>query len=140
MSESLPYDGRNPDRSISVEHGKMQYGTAAESGHVEIQIPAPAGSPRETETLHVRNFGQHIISKIESAASRQGYMRSGPLQSPAQTFRHYASVARGAQLLDAEGLKRMETLAAEYERESEPEEFYRTVVKPWLGGLSPRKR
>ena len=141
MTETLPFDGKNPARGIGVDsNGKMNYSGAAESGHVEIMLPSLPGSPRETETLHARDFGQTVIGKIESRMKQQGYMTSGPQQDPPGIFAHYLAVARGSQLLDAEGLKRMATLAAEFQSEPDREEYYRQVIKPWLGSLTPTKR
>lgn len=131
----------DPDHAITLdERDKLNYASAASEGRVEIQIPAPPGSPRETETLHARDFGQHIITRIESAMSQQGYMRSGPQQDGPGVFAHYCAVARGAQLLDRSTLKNMQKLSDEYAAEADQAEFYSMVVKPWLGSLSPKRR
>jgi hypothetical protein len=68
---------------------------------------------------------------------RNGYLRSGPQQSPAQTFQHYVAVARGANLMDSGTLKRMETLAKEFEAAPDQGEFFRRAVRPYLVGLTP---
>jgi hypothetical protein len=130
-----------PDRGISSDgHSGMSYESAAATGHLEIMVPSQPGSPRETETLHARDFGQHVIGKIESSMKRQGYMTTGPQQDAVGTLRHYLAVAKGSQLLDAGALKRGNTLADELEREGDREEYFRQVVKPWLGSLTPARR
>ena len=131
----------NNKTAINVDdRGALQYASAAATGHVEIMVPSLPGSPRTTETLHARTFGQHVIGKIESSMNRQGYMTTGPTQQPAEVLRHYTSVARGARLMDEGALKRMETLAQDFEREPEQREFFKQVVKPWLGSLNPALR
>ena len=122
------------------DRGRMNYASAAESGHVEIMVPSLPGSPRETETLHARGFGQHVIGKIEASMNRQGYMTTGPQQGPAEVFKHYAAVSRGASLMDEGTLKRMETLAQDFEREPEQEEFFNQVIRPYLHSLTPKRR
>jgi hypothetical protein len=122
------------------DRGKMNYASAAAEGFIEIMVPSLPGSPRETETMHMRNFGQHTISKIESALARQPYMTEGATQNPVQVMRHYTAVARGASLLDKATLGRMEKLTAEFENAPKREEFYRSTVKPFLGGLAPQRR
>ena len=66
-----------------------------------------------------------------------GYLRK---QSPAQVFKHYAAVARGASLMDEAALKRMDDLASEFEKEPERDEYYKQVLRPWLHSLTPRRR
>jgi hypothetical protein len=120
--------------------GNWVYPDAAKSGHVEIEIPSLPGSPNATERMHARDFGQIVIGKIESAMNRQGYLTSGPQQDAVGTLRHYLAVGKGSQLLDAGALKRGNILADELEREGDREEYFREVVKPWLGSLSPKRR
>ena len=140
MSETtLPT--KDSKQAIGVdERGALQYRSAAATGHVPIMVPSLPGSPRETETLHARDFGQHVISRIEASMNRQGYMTTGPQQDAVGTLRHYLAVAKGSQLLDAGALKRGNTLADELEREGDREEYFRQVVKPWLGSLTPARR
>ena len=140
MSETtLPT--KDSKQAIGVdERGALQYRSAAATGHVPIMVPSLPGSPRETETLHARDFGQHVISRIEASMNRKGYMTTGPQQDAVGTLRHYLAVAKGSQLLDAGALKRGNTLADELEREGDREEYFRQVVKPWLGGLTPARR
>ncbi|MGB2676002.1 MAG: hypothetical protein WAN12_02855 [Candidatus Acidiferrum sp.] len=141
MSESLPYDGDSPDRAITLDaNGKMGYSGAADSGFVPITIPSLPGSPRETETLLMRDFGQHVIGKIESRMAMQGYMTSGALQDPPGILAHYLAVAKGGQLLDAGTLSRGEKLSKEFAAEGDRKEYFEMVVKPWLGSLSPKRR
>jgi hypothetical protein len=135
-----PAGERNPDRGIDDADGQMTYQSAGASGHVEIMLPSLPGSPRETETLHARDFGQHVISRIERSMTRQVYMTTGPQQSPAQVLAHYAAVAKGAGLMDRTASRRMAELAKEFEAAPERDEFYRSTVKPYLGSLSPERR
>ncbi len=141
MPETLPYDGKTPNRAISInERGGMTYASASATGHVEIELPALPGGPNQTERLHARDFGAFVAGKIESAMTRQPYLRSGPQQKPSEVFRHYLGCAKGAELMDSRSLKNMEKLAAEFAAESEQAEFYKQVISPWLYGLRPGKR
>jgi hypothetical protein len=140
MSETtLPT--KDSKQAIGVdERGALQYRSAAATGHVEIMVPSLPGSPRETETLHARDFGQHVIGKIEASMNRQGYLTTGPQQGPAEVFKHYAAVAKGASLMDSAAIGRMEEIAAEFAKEPEQEAYWKMVAKPYLGGLSPKRR
>ena len=120
--------------------GNWQYPSAAKSGHVEIMVPSLPGSPRETETLHARDFGVHVIAKIESSFKRNPYLKSGPQQRPSEVFAHYLASAKGAQLMDSATIGRMERLAKEFETEPDREGYFRDVLKPWLRSLSPKRR
>ncbi len=135
----MPHEGNS---AIGVDdRGQLNYASAAESGHVEIELPALPGAPNETERLLAKDFGQHVIGKIEASFNRQGYLTSGAQQTPPQVFRHYCAVARGAGLMDAGAIRRMEGLAKEFEEAGEDErEFFRRVVKDYLGALSPKRR
>jgi hypothetical protein len=130
------------DNKSTVEHlgvderGNWQYPTSAKEGYVEIEIPSLPGSLNPTESLHMRDFGGHVVSKIESSMNT-GYLRK---QSPHQVFAHYAAVARGASLMDESALKRMESLATEFAEVPEKQEFYEMVIRPYLHSLVPRKR
>ena len=118
------------------QEGNWQYPTSARTGFEEIELPTPPGSLNPTERLHIRDFGGHVAAKLESAMNT-GYLRK---QSPAQVFRHYAAVARGASLMDEGALKRMDDLASEFEKEPERDEYYKQVLRPWLHSLAPRRR
>ena len=120
--------------------GNWSYPSAASTGHVEIELPTLPGSPNAVERLHARDFGQHVISRIESSMKQNPYLKSGPQQNPAEVFRHYAAVAKGAQLMDEGALRRKEQIAAEFTKEPEQAQYYETVVKPYLGTLTPRRR
>lgn len=112
------------------------YANGSAAGYVEVELPTLPGSPNPTERLHLRDFGGVVVEKIESAMQCT-YLTK---QSPAQVFRHYATVAKGASLMDEGALKRMETLAQDFEREPEQEEFFKQVIRPYLHGLKPGKR
>jgi hypothetical protein len=133
---------RNPDRSIRVDdRGGWQYDSASAEGFVETELPSLPGSPNATERLHVRDFGPHVIAKIEAAMQRQPYLtKAGPTQSPSQVFAHYTAVARGAKLMDAAAISRMEVLAKEFSQESEQSEYLSQVLRPYLLALSPARR
>ena len=134
-----------PEKAIAVDgSGRMNYGTAAAEGRIEIELPSLPGSPNATERMHTRQFGVHVLSQTESAFRRQPYMTTGPTQSPAQVLKHYAAVARGAELADRATLKRMDEIAAEFSKmPNKPEQaraYFAEVVKPFLLSLSPGKR
>lgn len=143
MSNTLPTE--QPERSISVDdHGRMNYSGAAETGNVEVELPTPPGSVNPTERLLAKDFGAHVTAKIQSAFDKQGYLRSGPQQSPAATFRHFVSAAKGAELLDRATLPRMDEIAAEFSKmpnkPAQARAYFAEVVRPWLRSLSPGKR
>lgn len=141
MPETLPFDGANPDRGIGVnDRGEMSYTGASAEGRIEIMIPALPGAPRETETLKARDFGPHVVSRVEASMNRQGYLRSGPQQTGPQTFAHFVACAKGAELLDAGALLRAETLSKEFSSEANQREYFEQVIRPWLHGLTPGKR
>jgi hypothetical protein len=133
VDESQSLDRLGPD-------GRWVYPSAAQSGHVEIELPALPGSPNATERLHARDFGPFVAGKVESSMKQNPYLKSGPQQSPAATFRHYVAVAKGASLMDSAAIGRMETLAKEFESEAEQREFFEQVLKPYLHSLSPKRR
>lgn len=120
--------------------GNWQYPSAAAEGRVEIELPSPKGSPNATERLHARDFGAHVIGKLEASMNGQGYMRSGPQQSPAATLRHYVACAKGANLMDSAAIGRMETLAKEFATEGDQREYFSQVLRPYLLSLSPKRR
>jgi hypothetical protein len=126
---------------INVDsHGALAYGTAAASGHIEIELPSLPGSPNGTERLHAKDFGPMVAGKIESAMSRNPYLKSGPQQGPAAVLEHYIATARGSGLMDQATLARWDKLAAEFRREPEQAEFFNRVVRPSLLGLEPKRR
>jgi hypothetical protein len=139
--QGAPAGERNSDRGIGVDaDGRMTYESASAEGMIEVMLPSLPGSARATETLHAKDFGVHSAGKIEAALSRQGYMKSGPQQGPAQVFRHYVAVAKGSKLLDEAALGHMETLAQEFEAAPEPEKFFEQTARPFLIGLTPERR
>ena len=132
---------RNPDRGITVdEGGRMNYASAAATGHIEIELPSLPGSPGATERLHVKDFGPHVAGKIEASMKQAGYLRSGPQQTAPQVFAHYVACARGASLMDPPSLKRMESLGREFSDEPEQRQYFEMVVKPYLLDLAPKRR
>jgi len=132
---------RHPDRKIGVnESGRMTYDSASAEGRTEIELPTLPGSPNAVERLHAADFPGHVIAKIEAALTRQPYLRSGAVQDATQVFQHYTAVARGAGLMDAGTLERMEGLAKEFKQELDREEFFSQMVKPWLLSRTPERR
>ena len=130
-----------PDRGIGTDaRGNLTYEHAAASGHVEVYLPSLPGSAFAQERLLVKDFGTFVAGKIGSSMTRQPYLTSGPQQDPAQTFRHYVACAKGASLMNADAIRRMETLAKEFAAEPDRAEFYSMVVRPYLLGLSPKRR
>src|SRR5208337_3226466 len=128
-------DNKSTVEQLGVdEQGNWQYPASAKEGYVEIEIPSLPGSLNPTESLHMRDFGGHVIGKIESAL-RCGYLKSGPQQNPVQVLQHYTQVAKGAELMDEGALKRLEGLASDFEREPEREEYFEQVVRPYLHSL-----
>ncbi len=129
-SQRMAVDGR----------GNWVYPSAAATGHVEIELPTLPGSPNAVERLHARDFGVHVVGKIESSMNRQPYIKTGATQSPAATFRHYVACAKGAQLMDDAGIRRLETLAGEFAGEPDQHEYFVQVLRPYLHSLTPMKR
>lgn len=141
MNDKLPTETpKNADTGIEVADGELNYPSAAESGHVEIELPSLPGSPNSTERLHVRDFGPFVVGKIEARMKQQGYLKSGVQASPGQIFRHYTGAVKGYGLLDEAAIGRMESLASEFDETAEPAEFFEQVVKPYLYNLTPKRR
>jgi hypothetical protein len=141
MNEStLPHSEKDGDSAIGVENGRMQYGSAAASGHTEIILPALPGSPTSEERLLARDFGPHVCSRIESAMKRNPYLKSGAMQSGPQVFAHYVACAKGANLLEPGALGRAQKLAKEFSEEGDQREYYQQVILPWLHSLTSEKR
>ena len=135
---SLPTE--DAEKAINVVDGKLEYPSAAESGHVEIELPALPGAPTAVERLHARDFGVVVAGKIETAMTRNPYLRSGPQGSATQIFRHYVGAAEGAGLVDRRTLEHMKQLAEEFEADPDREEFFQQVLKPYLRSLQPGRR
>ncbi len=131
---------RDENAHIDTVGGNLQYRSGAATGHVEIEIPSLPGHSAPTERLHARDFPRHVLGKVESAFNRQPYMRTGPQQSPVETFQHYAAVARGARLIDAASLRRMEELGREFEAASDRQAYYEQSIRPYLLGFAPKRR
>ena len=141
MTDKMPTETPgDADTTIEVNDGQLAYSSAAGEGRVEIEVPGLAGSPNAVERLHAVAFGEHVVSRIESAFGRNPYLKSGPQQRPDQVFKHYTAVARGAGLMDEGALKRMEQLGAEFAEEPEREEFFKQIIRPYLLSLTPKRR
>jgi hypothetical protein len=142
MNEStLPHSEKDRDSAIGVDaSGRMNYASGSESGHVEVVLPALAGSANGEERLLMKDFGVHVAGQIERSFSRQPYLRSGPMQSPPEVFSHFIASAKGARLLSPGAQARAEVLAREFAGESEREAYYEMVIKPWLFNLTSAKR
>ena len=121
------------------ERGNWGYPSAARTGHVEIVLPA-AHEPNSEERMLVKDFGAHVAREVERSLAPNLYPVASPRRSATETFRHYVGAAMGASLMDKEGLKRMETLAQDFEREPKQEEFFKQVIRPYLHSLKPGKR
>ena len=128
---------RNPEKEqITVDQeGNWGYSDSAKGGFVEVELPTPPGSLDPTERLHIRDFGGMVASKIDTAMQAT-YLTK---HTPAQVFRHYATVAKGASLMDEQALKRLEALASEFEWEPEKDEYFEMVVDPTCT-LTPKRR
>jgi hypothetical protein len=142
MNEStLPHSEKDGDSAIGVDaSGRIQYGSGAASGHTEIILPALPGSATSEERLLAKDFGPHVASRIEASFQKQPYLKSGCQLSPSQVFRHFVGAAEGSGLVDGAVLSRMKLLAKEFEAESEREEYFKQVVRPWLFNLTSAKR
>lgn len=142
MSEqTLPVTTPDSSGAIGVDaRGQMTYPSAAESGHIEIELPSLKGSSNPTETLLAVNFGTHVAGKIASSLDRASYLKSGTQQDAAQVLRHYAAVARGSGLLDPATLKNLEVLAQEFASEPYQREYFEQVARPYLLSLTPKRR
>jgi hypothetical protein len=124
------------------ERGSWQYPSMAAQGMVEVELPSLPGSPHPTERLHARDFGRHVIGKIESAMKRSPYIRTGAVQSPAEVLEHYSATAKGSQLMPPDVISNMERLAKEFRAEPEKgrQNYFETMVAPFLSGLQPQRR
>jgi len=125
--------------SMDEQLKSWAYPSLAKSGHIEIEVPSLAGSPRPTEMLHARDFGGHVAGKIEASLKGNPY-KSGPQQNPAQTFRHYLASAQGARLLDNGSINRMEALARQFDKAADQRDFFNRTIRPYLNSLRPERR
>jgi hypothetical protein len=139
MTKTLPTEDSKSAIRV-VANGEFSYPSAEQSGHIEIELPSLPGTPTETERLLVRDFGPHVAAKIQTSMEKNPYLRSGPQQSPAATFRHYLAVAKGAALMDTAAIGRMDTLAKEFEAEPDQREYFERVLRPYLHSLTPTRR
>lgn len=129
-------DMNKPEQLTVNEQGDWQYPSGLAEGYVEIEIPSLPGSLNPAESLHLRDFGGHVVSKIESSMNT-GYLRK---QDPTQVLKHYAAVARGASLMNAPALDRLDALASEFASVPEQKEYFEMVIRPYLHSLTPRRR
>jgi hypothetical protein len=138
-----PIPPEKPDRAIGVDdRGRMTYASAAAEGMVEIELPSLPGSPNSTERMLAKNFGPIIAGKIEASMNRQGYLTSGSQQGPAEVLQHYLASAKGAKLLDQDTLDYAARLHKEFaaEKGEHRQAYFQSTVKPFLHGLTPRRR
>lgn len=134
---------RNADRAISTdEGGRTVYASASATGYVEVELPSLPGSPNAVERLHARDFGPHVVGRIEASMNRPGYLRSGPQQSPAEVLGHYVATARGSKLLDDSTLEYMGRLSKEFagQKGESRQTYFETMVRPYLLSLTPKRR
>jgi hypothetical protein len=101
-------------RITADSRGDWQYPSAAASGHIEVELPTLPGSTNAVERLHARDFGPHVVSRIEASMNRQGYLRSGPQQGPTEVLAHYVAAARGTKLLDGGTLEYLGRISKEF--------------------------
>ena len=121
------------------EQGNWVYPSAVRTGHVEIVVP-PAHGPNSEERMLIKDFGAHVAREVERSLGPNPYPKASPRKSATVTFRHYVGAAIGASLMDEAALKRMEALANDFEAEPEQREYFEMVLKPYLYGLTPRRR
>jgi hypothetical protein len=119
--------------------GGWEYPSAAASGHVEIVLPAPHG-PNSEQRMHIRDFPAIVLREVEQSFRPNMYEKSAPRKSPTETFRHYIGAAKGAQLMDDAGIRRLESLAKEFEEEPDREEYFAQVIKPYFLAMTPKRR
>jgi hypothetical protein len=120
--------------------GNWIYPSAAATGHVTIDCPLPPGSPRQTETVLVRDFGYFASTKIESALAPTICHYKGTQANPAELFNWYVGVAKGLELLSTGAMDRMESLARQFATSGNPEHYFNDHVRPFLASLKPRRR
>jgi len=96
MSYDLSAFDPKPDNAIGVDaNGDRTFGFLSANGLVEIEVPTPAGSQHPTERMHAKDFGAHVVRKIESAFGPD-YLDQK--QDPVQNLHHYVGVVKGLQL------------------------------------------
>lgn len=131
--------GDKTEINVSADGKTLDYPSTAATGFVEIEIPNPRGSVNATERLHARDFGAHVAAAIERTFTTQPYLRGTGL-GPVETFGHYSGAAKGLKLLSDSAQRNMDTLLAKFAAASNPTEFFKTDVRPFLHGLTPGKR
>ncbi len=130
---------KDPNNVITADAdgSNRQYGFLSSVGLVEIEVPTPAGSQHPTERMHAKDFGAHVVRKIEAALGPD-YL--GEKQNPVQSLHHYIGVVKGLELIDQRTIRRMDQLAGEFEKAPDKREFFASAVKPFLFNLAPQRR
>jgi hypothetical protein len=138
MSYDLSAFDPKPDNAIGVDaNGDRTFGFLSANGLVEIEVPTPAGSQHPTERMHAKDFGAHVVRKIESAFGPD-YLDQK--QDPVQNLHHYVGVVKGLQLMDRGTIRRLDELAGKFEKATDKREFFASEVKPFLHNLDPKRR
>lgn len=137
---TLPSQDGKTAIEISADGKSLEYRGAAEEGFTEVELPSLPGSPNAVERLHARDFGAHVIARVESAMSGNRYLKSGPQLTATQVFRHFIGGAQGVGLVDSRTARHFEELAEAFEDKGGSREFFEEVLKPYLFNLSPTRR
>jgi hypothetical protein len=129
---------KDPNNVINVDaDGSRSYGFLSSNGLVEIEVPLPKGSQYPSKRMHARDFGAHVVRKIESAFGPD-YL--GEKQNPVQSLHHYIGVVKGLELIDQRTIRRLDELAGKFEKATDKREFFASAVKPFLFNLAPQRR
>lgn len=125
-----------PEQLETNARGEWVYPSQLAQGFEPVELPALEGNATPTETLLLKDLGDHISNKVESSF-KCSYLTK---QTPVQVLQHYTAMVKELQLMDSGAIGRMEDIATELSQVDEKEAYYEMVVKPYLCSLTPRRR
>ena len=63
MSDMQP---KAPEQLTVNEQGDWQYPSGLAEGYEKIEVPSLPGAVTSTESLHLRDFGGHVVGKLKA--------------------------------------------------------------------------
>jgi hypothetical protein len=129
-----------PEDTIWTDDPDMPvYPSLAREGLVSVDLPGRPGRGNfgierpAIETMLAKDVPGHIATQVERA------FRTSPSEAIA-TLDWYTGSIKGANLLDARSIDRLDKLNRSFASASKPEELFTSEVQPFLSGLKPQRR
>ena len=133
-NESAAYPSHAAAGLVTVEIPYMAHIDTGEGIYPRSDMrPHGANQPDACERIQARNFGPHVIAKVE-----REFQYRGPIAASA-TLAHYA-VHGESSVLDSHAGGRMRSMADAMPKASDPEKYFRETVTPFLRELTPSAR